>query len=402
LALPRGALIGKLIPGRWLRPGPSLDQFDFYSTNDVYLGKEVQAALKGRYGAATRISAGGQRSVTLYSAIPIRSADEVVGAVLVSQSTFSILEAIYEVRLGIFKVFLASVLIAIILSLTVSTTIARPLQQLSRRARQIVDRSGRLKRHFHASDRQDEIGELSRGLEQLTHRLERHIHFMESFSADISHELKNPLASIRSASEIVSDLESPQERAPFLQIIESEVARLERLLTELRDITSIDASLQAQNRDTVNLAELLPTIINGLKLRLRDSVTLKLNCSAEPAHVLASSDRLTQVLENLLNNAVSFSPPTESIDIELRAGMDEHILKIADRGPGIDSQNLEKVFYRFFSYRPELSASKNEHTGLGLAIVKSIVEGYGGSVRATNRRGGGACFEVRLPASPIG
>jgi len=191
------------IPGRFAGafgpPEPPSGAETFYIDGQPLLGREIKAALDGRYGATVRPTRGGPRSLTLYSALPVRDGDRVAGAVLVSQSTYRILRALYDVRLDVFKVVLLSVAVAAILSLLVSTTIARPLEALRNEANDLLDRRGRLKGKFRGSRKHDEIGDLARALEQLTARLEGHLRFIEAFASDVSHELKNPLASIRTA-----------------------------------------------------------------------------------------------------------------------------------------------------------------------------------------------------------
>lgn len=376
---------------RRLMPRPSAVAESAYRPREA---REVQAALAGRYGAATRRSPGGQRSLTLYSAIPVRSRGEVVGAVVVSQSTFRILSALYEVRLGIFKVVLASVAAAVILSLLVSTTIARPLRQLRDEAAALLDRRGRLRGRFKGSRRTDEIGDLARALEELTRRLEGHLAFIESFASDVSHELKNPLAAIRSSTELLAEVEDPADRQRFLAMAQKEVARMEGLLSSLREITEIDAQLETERTGTVALDGLLKEIVEARCLRADNAVEIKLDAPSEPVLVRASPERLTQVFENLLDNAASFSPAGGTV--EVRLGRDGTV-QVDDRGPGIPEAHLDRIFDRFFRYRPR-EASRNGHTGLGLAIVKAIVDGYGGSITARNRPEGGARFEVRLPA----
>jgi two-component system, OmpR family, sensor histidine kinase ChvG len=365
--------------------------------------REVRAALAGRYGAATRKSRGGQRSLTLYSAIPIRSQGRVVGAVVVSQSTFRILSALYEVRLGMFKVILASVAAAAVLSLLVSTTIARPLRQLRNESAALLDRRGRLRGRFRGSRRQDEIGDLARGLEELTRRLEAHLAFIESFASDVSHELKNPLAAVRTATELLAEVEDPADRQRFLAMVQKEVARMEGLLSGLREITEIDAQLESEKTRTVALDSLLREIVEGRCLRADNRIEIKLDAPSEPILVRASPERLTQVFENLLDNAASFSPAGGTVEVRLVRENGSGLVVVDDRGPGIPETHLDRIFDRFFRYRPDEPVSRTEarngHTGLGLAIVKAIVDGYGGSINARNRPEGGARFEVRLPAS---
>lgn len=377
-------------------PEPPRDTEKIYPPGGLLLGPEVRAALAGRYGATTRPTAG-QRSVTLYSAIPVRSEDQVVGAVLVSQSTYRILLALYDVRLDVFRVVLASVVAAAVLSLLVSATIARPLRQLRDQAHAVVDRRGRLRGRFRGSRRRDEIGDLARALEELTGRLERHLRFIESFASDVSHELKNPLASIRTATEMLGEVEDPADRRRFLEIAWREVARMEHLLSSVREISRIDARLEAEPAVPVDLRELLPGVLESF--RLRTGARIALRAPAAPVHAVAAPERLEQVFENLLDNAVGFSPPGSEVAVELKAEEDAAVVTVEDQGPGIPEEHRERIFDRFFTWRPDEPHARNGHTGLGLAIVKAIAEGYGGSVSVRNRPEGGARFEVRLPRS---
>jgi two-component system, OmpR family, sensor histidine kinase ChvG len=380
---------------RWLGAPQPEGPETFYDPGKPFLGTEVQAALAGRYGAMTRRTSG-QRSLTLYSAIPVRSEGRVVGAVLVSQSTYRILAALYEVRLGIFKVFLASILAAVVLTLLVSTTIAQPLRRLRDEANDLVDRRGRLRGRFRGSRRQDEIGDLARALEELTRRLEAHLAFIESFASDVSHELKNPLAAIRTATELLAEVEDPADRQRFLDLAQREVARMEGLLSSVREITEIDARLETEKTETVALDVLLREMIASRCLRADKDVEFQLQAPPEPVLVRASAERLTQVFENLLDNAASFSPAGGTVDVRLDQEDGAGVVLVEDQGPGIPETHLERIFDRFFRYRPE--GGRDGHTGLGLAIAKAIAEGYGGTISASNRPEGGARFEVRLPA----
>jgi two-component system sensor histidine kinase ChvG len=400
-------------------PEPPLESAEFYINTDVLLGPEIQEALEGRYGAMTRISTGGQRSVTLYSAIPIRSEGTLVGAVLVSQSTYRILRDLYELRLEIFTVFLVSLAAAVALSLLASTTIAAPVRKLRRQAREILDHRGRLRGHIRFNRRRDEIGDLSRSLEEMTRKLQDHIEFVESFASDISHEFKNPLASIRSAGEMTAQAKSGEDRNRFLALIQKEVARMEHLLGAVREISLLDTRLEEEERVSVEVGQILKRIVEARRLRGGSRIPVSISEHSGGISVTMAPERLAQVLENLLENALSFSPPDGEVRIDLFRDRDRGVIVFEDDGPGIPEQHLEKIFDRFFSYRnddaPKASSDSTEsHLGLGLAIVKAIVEGYGGSVNAENRavegarlRGsrlggsgpGGSRFEVRLPGA---
>lgn len=379
-------------------PAPPLESAEFYLRAQSLEGPEVKAALDGRYGSTTRVSPAGQRSVTLYSGVPIRRGGEVAGAVLVSQSTYRILQDLYAVRLRLFKVFLLSVAVAGLLSIVVSTTIAGPLRRLRDQAAAIVDRRGRLQGAFAESGRADEIGDLTRALQELTRRLERHVRALEAFAADLSHELRNPLASIRTASDMAAEVDDAGERRRFHEVVGRDVARMERMLSDVQDIAVIDARLQEEENTTFALDGILRDLTDSFRVRHGD-VRFRLDAPAAGVRVRASADRLGQVFENLLANAASFSPPGGEVAISVARRDGSVSVEVADQGPGIPPTHLGRVFDRFFSYRPAEGSERNGHSGLGLSIAAAIVEGYGGAIQARNRPEGGAAFEVRLPAA---
>src|SRR5262249_20677273 len=231
-------------------------------TNELLQAPEIQAALAGRYGSATRLTRG-QRSVTLYSAIPIRRGETVIGAVLVSESTYRLLQALYDVRLRIFEVIVLSLVAAALLSISVAATIARPLRALQVDAATVLDHRGRLTRGFRGTTRWDEIGDLARALESLTTRFDEHLRFVESFSADLSHEFKNPLASIRTVADILGTIDDPEERQRFVDRLLRDLTRLERLLAGVQEIVSIDTQLERDPVAAVDLGALLANILDA-------------------------------------------------------------------------------------------------------------------------------------------
>ena len=378
---------------------PDLSEADYYERRERLLGDEIIAALDGGRGLEERISPD-RRSVTVYVARPVWSGETVTGVALASQSTFTILQDLYTVRLGILRIFAASLVAAVVLSLLVATTIVRPVRQLRMEAGAILDRRGRLRGRFHGSRKHDEIGDLSRALERLTSRLDEHVRFIETFAADVSHEFKNPLASIRTATEMLAEVDEPAQRKRFLRMVEQEIARMESLLSGVREITLIDAGLSTEKRERVDLCALLARIVEGFTLREKDNVAIVLDANEASCLVDATEDRLIQIFVNILENAVSFSPLRSTVRITVTSSDHQVVTTIADQGPGIPEANLSRVFDRFFTHRPDSTrAVRSSHTGLGLAIVKAIVEGYGGTIAARNRAEGGAEFEVRLPAA---
>jgi two-component system sensor histidine kinase ChvG len=352
----------------------------------------IQTALAGRYGAALRESSG-QRSLTLYSALPVRADGDgaVVGAVMVSQSTSRILRALWRVRLDTVNVFAISVAAAAVLSLLMSATIARPLVRLRDEADDLLDHRGRLRGTFRGSRRRDEIGDLTRALQKLTGRLERHLAFVESFSADVSHEFKNPLASIRSAAELLPQSIDPIEREQLAATIEKEVARLNRLLNAAREVSKVDAAIDTEKTAPVDVRGVLTDLA-----RPRANVDIDIDVE-ESIVIAASDDRLMQAFGNILDNALSFSPLDGRVRIVAREENGDVVILFDDEGPGIPPEHLERVFDRFFSFRPEAKHDRTRHDGLGLAIARAVVEGYGGTIRASNLAPRGARIEVRLP-----
>lgn len=390
----------RLMRNYLLPPAPPIESGDYYGGAEQLLGDEVLAALEGRYGAATRISTGGQVSVTLYSALPVTSGSAITGVVLVSRSTYRILQDLYRLRLDIFRIILLSLMAAGLLSLFLSFTISRPLKRLSDKAGEVFTPGGKLMGRFHNGRRRDEIGRLALALDTLTARLREHMEFIESFASDVSHELKNPLASIRSAAEVLAESYDGgnEEASSFLAVIQREAFRMERLISAIRDISIIDARLQDENRELIDVKELILSAAEGCRLRHRgEAPRIRLLLPDSPVSLVLSPHRLVQVLENLLENAADFSPPGGTVTISLRKETSVIALRVYDDGPGIRPEKMEEIFHRFYSFRQP--GKEGKHAGLGLAIVKAVVQGYGGSIKAENRPEGGACFTVYLPRS---
>jgi two-component system sensor histidine kinase ChvG len=314
--------------------------------------------------------------------------------VVVSQSTYRVLQAIYDVRLRIFEVVVASILAAAVLTTLAAMTIVRPLRRLRRQAATLVERRGPLPTSFPGAARKDELGDLARALEELTRRVNDHIGLLEEFAADVSHEFKNPLASIRTAAEMIGAAERAEDRDRFLALMVRDVDRLERLVSGAREMARIDGELEQAGREAVPVNDLIADAAE--RIGAIGSTRIDVHAAPERILVRGSRERLSQVLDNLLSNAVSFAPAGTAVEIAVR--VDEHgcAITVSDRGPGIPDTHRDRIFERFFTYRP--SSGRRDHVGLGLAIARRIVEGYGGAIAAHDRDGGGAVFEVRLPA----
>lgn len=222
-------------PLQWIRPfAPPLASSDTYEQSSVLHGPEILTAFLGQTGVTKRVSSAPGRPVTIYTALPVYRRGNVVDAVLVSQTTDDIRQDLYAVRLAIAEIFLASVFVAVVLTLLVSTTIVQPLRQLRKEAGEIADQQGRLHGSFKGSGKRDEIGDLSRALERLTRSLEERQKSSDAFVSALADEVPNPLSSIRAATEMLAQVDDPGERARYLQQVETEIARMEKLLAQSR------------------------------------------------------------------------------------------------------------------------------------------------------------------------
>jgi len=386
----------KLITRIIKAPETSNVDAEYYSGKQVLRGSEISSALEGRYGAITRISKG-QRSVTLYSAIPIFQDEEVVGAVLTSRSTLAILSDLYKLRLDIATIFLFSVGGAIILSLLLARTVTVPVGRLCDQAESILDVHGKMQSGFKPLSGNDEVADLSRALYRLSSKLQQRTDYMEDFMADLVHEMKNPVAGILSAAEL-AERNASGETNRFLGVITRESCRIQRLLDDLRELISVDVRLNQNEEVTASVGAILENIVSAYNCRENKGVQVVFidqSDSASSIQALANPDRLAQAVLNLLDNAVSFSPENEKIEIVLDLpNRDKVKISVADRGSGITEDAKERVFERWYTDRPNREVS--QHTGLGLSIVRGIAEGYGGSVRANPRAGGGSIFELEF------
>jgi two-component system sensor histidine kinase ChvG len=358
---------------------------------------EVARALAGGYGAATRLSSDG-RFLVLSSAVPVASGGRVVGAVLVSRTTLGVLAALDRVRLDVFRVLVACLAVALAVSVVFSRALVAPLVRLRDQAERLLDARGRIARRFSTVARSDEIGDLARALAALSERLAETVGELERFAADLAHELKNPLAAIRSAAELAAEVDDPAERQRLKAIAEREVGRAERLLSELAAWAALEREERGSEPRATAIAPLLARLAEGWTRR-RPGVEVRLAGEPPAARAPLEESRLARILENLLDNAVSLAPDGSAVEIAARAAGGAVEIEVADRGPGIPEEHRERIFERFFSWRPQEEEETN-HLGLGLDIARSLARRAGGELVAENRSDGpGARFRLRLPAA---
>lgn len=368
------------------------DSADYYAQKNVFDGEEVLAALKGSYGATTRISSGGQVSVTIYSALPVKGPEGITGVVLVSRSTYRILQNIYDLRLDLAKVFVWSLLAVIAVSIFLTLRISRPLKLLSKQALKSSDKNGRvLSTEFTGSKRHDEIGDLSRSFTVLLTKLNKRIQFSESFSSDISHEFKNPLAAIRSSAELLEDTDlTAEERAEFIKAIKEETSHLQLLLNGVRSISRIDSDTENNEQlEELELVEFTKNIITRTE-RVYPETQITLESNREKIMYGIKPDYFDRLMENLIQNAAGFGTKVKVTLVQ----NEKLTITVEDNGKGVSEEEKEKIFNRFYSSRKDKST---QHTGLGLSIVKSIVEQMNAGISVEKSKAlGGASFSVEL------
>lgn len=378
------------------RPALSMyDTADFYNNKTFFDGEEIKDALSGRYGAKTRISSGDQVSVTLYSAIPVFSEDEKVdGVVLVSRSTYRILRNLYELRRDMAVVFLKSLIAVILIAVFFAFRITIPLKKLSSEATDCADKKGRIIfTNFTGSKRMDEIGELSKSFSSLIERLNKRIQFSQAFSADISHEFKNPLAAIRSAAEVLEDsnIES-EDRIQLSEAIVDEVNHLQVLLSGVRNISRIDAG-EDLAYEPIEVFSFLKNVVSRFEKKYEGKEFIVENKLAKNFRLKVPEDYLSRLMENLVDNAGSFG---SKVVTTLSVDGNNFRLCVEDNGKGVPAGSEEKIFSRFYSERNE--EERHGHSGLGLSTVKAIVDALEGTIVVEQSQSlGGAKFLVCIP-----
>jgi two-component system sensor histidine kinase ChvG len=360
---------------------------------------EVAQALNGLKGSLVSIN--DRAEVIVSVAVPVQRFRTVRGALLLSTQGGDINQAVAAERWAIIKVALIATGIMMVLSILLAATIAGPVRRLADAAERV---RRRIKSRVEIPDftrRRDEIGHLSGTLRAMTDALYSRIEGIESFAADVAHELKNPLTSLRSAVETLPLAKSEESRNRLLGVIQHDVRRLDRLISDISDASRLDAELQRQDSAAVDLRKLLTTVVAvANEIQRDDGVTVLLSFDGTTFVVTGNDSRLGQIVNNLIDNARSFSPAGGEVRVNCRQLKGEIAITVDDDGPGIRPDAMEKIFDRFYTDRPHQGFGQN--SGLGLSISKQIIDAHGGRLWAENRiRDGeivGARFIMLLPA----
>ena len=438
--LTRGKIFGEELPslndneksGVWYSLQEKMDKFFGWFRNiELPLYKdigdangnaytEVRLAINGDTSSLVMVNEKRQHIVSI--GVPVRRGKMVLGALQLTTRGGDIDKRLAEERQTFIMLAAAAILATVLSTLLLAGTIGRPMKRLSEAAKH-VRRSIRARTEIpDMTDRLDEIGQLSAAFSDMTQALYRRIEASEKFAADVTHELKNPLTSVRSAAETLKVAKSPELRQELCETIENDVRRLDRLITDIASSSRLDAELALGDLQSLDIGEMLNAIINIFNdIHEASDISIKLDLKTVPSgsdeySVLAHESRLAQVLNNLIDNAISFSPKGSTVWVRAERLATEIEIRVEDEGLGIPPENIEKIFNRFYTDRPNPDAF-GLNSGLGLSISRDIIAAHKGQIWAENRyasksskgntksaeRGDqalGARFIIRLPAEP--
>lgn len=378
---------------------------------------EVAAALNGASVSVVRLNI--NHEIIVLVSVPVQRFRAVLGALILSTKGGEIDAVLSAERRVVILTFGFAALVALMLSALLAGTIAQPIRKLSAAAVRVRRGINKRVEIPDFTSRKDEIGQLSGSLRDMTTALYERIEAIEAFAADVSHELKNPLTSLRSAVETLSFVKTDDQRQRLIEIVVHDVKRMDRLITDISDASRLDAELARAEIHPVDLSKLLGSIVglanetakpNDAEILLVVQPITEKYSAENKYQVLGNDSRLAQVFRNLIDNARSFTAELTKISVRLRRVGENVEIRVEDSGPGISPENLERVFERFYTDRPQQSFGRN--SGLGLAISRQVVDAHKGRIYAENRFGKaddkgektilGARFVVRIPALPDG
>lgn len=384
----------------------NIDFFAFADTKSALLGTISATAWKQKNGR-----------IVLTAAAPIQRIKQVLGVALLVRNGTELEKKIADIRVDVFRIFLGSLGITVMLSIYLSGLIGRPLKRLALAAEEVRIGKGRQVDIPDMSARGDEIGELSLVLRDMTYALRERMDTIERFAADVSHEIKNPLTSLRSAVETLGRVKDSKNRKKLMSIIDHDIQRLDRLITDISNASRLDAELSREEMSNTDIKPLLYRLRDAYKQPMQrtedsnyseeeSSKDSKISVTiSDSVHTMVrgNEDRLGQVFGNLISNALSFSPNEKTVRITVSNKGKNIIVTVEDDGPGIPSKKIDAIFERFYTERPEYE-DYGTHSGLGLSISKQIIDAHEGKIWAENRIDAdgnriGAKFIVELTAT---
>jgi two-component system sensor histidine kinase ChvG len=378
-------------------PGDNYPTYQEYQADEGTRYPEVASALAGAPADFVRVDGQGQLVVSV--AVPVQRLRAIVGAILLSTAPGDIDSVVAQERWSLMRIALIAAAVQVALSLLLAGTIAGPMRRLSAAAERVQTAGDARAEIPDLSDRPDEIGHLSGALRRMTDALYNRIEAIERFAADVAHELKNPLTSLRSAVETLPLAKKPEDQARLNEIIQHDIRRLDRLITDISSASRLDAELARESAELVDVEKLAGAMVAIQKdvAAGRDVRVVTGKRSGRGGTMVQGHEtRLAQVFANLIDNAVSFSPQGGTVTVAVATEGENITITVTDEGPGITG-DVTRIFQRFYTDRPETESFGN-HSGLGLSISKQIVDAHKGTIRAQNRTDrSGAVFTIVLP-----
>lgn len=393
-----------------------------YSGENGRKYSEVATALNGEAGTNVRVDGNG--NLVLSVAVPIQKLRSVLGILFLSTKGSDIEAMVATEQSNLLKLFSIAAVVIIVLSFFLAQTIALPIRNLANAAEEVGKDIANADLIPDYSHRRDEIGHLSGSLGKMTEALFSRIEAIERFAADVSHELKNPLTSLRSAVETLPIAKSAENKARLMEIILQDVQRLDRLITDISDASRLDAELAREEKEIVDLKALLETLVlianetkkNGEAEIVLDITepTANLYAGKDPFLIAGHNIRLGQVVQNIIGNARSFAPKNSEIDVIMRRMGVYIFIDILDSGTGIQAEDVDRIFERFYTDRQHMmdvdpdkyvQQDFGDNSGLGLSICKQIIEAHQGTISAenivVNDQILGAKFSIKLPVGSV-
>lgn len=364
------------------------------------LQTELDKSLAGEITTSERFDENGERVISV--SVPIQRVRAVVGVLTLESADVS--QIIKRERLALVPFIIVAIFVNLIYAAVLAWLIAKPLRRLSLAADEVSSGTRHTLNEEDLVNRPDEIGELAESLSSMTSNLQERIDANESFAADVAHEIKNPLAAVRSATELLRGQLKPEQKDKLEKMVSYDLGRIDRLVTDISNASRLDAELARANPDIISFAKMVNNL-GQTYASLTHARNIEIDCSItpkkDPVWVFAREDALSRVIINLLENAISFAPDNSKIKLRLNADGKTANFTIEDEGGGIPDEALEKVFERFYTHRPKENAAFGNHSGLGLAIAKQIIESSDGKLWAENifkdDKKIGARFCINLP-----
>ena len=322
------------------------------------------------------------------------------GYILITENADNIIAQIEERENFIIRTAFVVLLVILIFSYVLNRYFLKPIKNLVTYTKIIKDKSKEKTDIENVKNRNDELGILSKSLDEMTNELNKRITTAENYSTDLLHEIRNPLASLKSASEIISETEDKVKREKLIKIVSHDVERIERLITDYSQMLKDEAVISTEKMQKINLKEIASSVVDDFNniYNSKKNIEIKLKSNgSENYFILGITNRIEQIISNLLENSISFSGENQEIIVEVSKDENgRHKLVVIDEGRGFNEKDTDKIFNRFYSNRPE---NFGEHSGLGLNIVKNLVELHNGQIKAENNLNKGAKVEIIFPAT---